>query len=141
MIRTFNHFSLRELFASCTAQEIKDCIFFGYIDSLHFLLTILDCFREQCDISIRITSSYRDLMHNSRVGGSSTSQHLVGTALDFTSLSVANFEPLALLFEKYLKDNYSSDYVGQVIINHQKKYIHLALLSSKYKSFTINHIH
>lgn len=136
MIKTFEHFTFRELFRSCHAEEVKQCIDCGYLDSLIYLMEILDNFRDDSGISIIITSSYRSPDHNALVGGSSTSQHMCGTAIDFTSRF---FDSLVIAFKAYLKKFPSHD-IGQVIINHKKKYIHLALVNLKYKSLTITEL-
>lgn len=136
MIKTFENFTFRELFAHCTADEIKECIDCGYLDSLIYLVEFLDVFRSDSGISIIITSSYRNPVHNVRVGGSSTSQHLYGTAIDITSRF---FDSLVIAFKAYLKKYPACD-LGQVIINHKKKYIHIALCSVKYKCLTLTEI-
>ena len=47
------------------------------------LVVLLQCVREHFGKPVHITSSYRTAAHNAAVGGSKTSQHLLGRAADF----------------------------------------------------------
>ena len=47
------------------------------------LVVLLQCIREHFGEKVHITSGYRTASHNARVGGSKSSQHLLGRAADF----------------------------------------------------------
>ena len=46
------------------------------------LVVLLQCIREHFGKSVTITSGYRTAAHNTKVGGSKSSQHLLGRAAD-----------------------------------------------------------
>ena len=47
------------------------------------LVVLLQCIREHFGKPVHITSGYRTAVHNAAVGGSKSSQHLLGRAADF----------------------------------------------------------
>ena len=47
------------------------------------LVVLLQCIREHFGAKVYITSGYRTAEHNAAVGGSKSSQHLLGRAADF----------------------------------------------------------
>ena len=47
------------------------------------LTVVLQCIREHFGKAVTITSGYRTAAHNAAVGGSKSSQHLLGRAADF----------------------------------------------------------
>ena len=47
------------------------------------LVVLLQCIREHFGAKVHITSGYRTASHTARVGGSKSSQHLLGRAADF----------------------------------------------------------
>ena len=47
------------------------------------LVVLLQCIREHFGKPLQITSGYRTAAHNAAVGGSKSSQHLLGRAADF----------------------------------------------------------
>ena len=47
------------------------------------LMLLLQCIREHFGKPVHITSGYRTAAHNAAVGGSKSSQHLLGRAADF----------------------------------------------------------
>ena len=47
------------------------------------LVVLLQCIREHFGAKVHITSGYRTAAHNAAVGGSKSSQHLLGRAADF----------------------------------------------------------
>lgn len=47
------------------------------------LVVVLQCIREHFGRPVHITSGYRTAEHNAAVGGSKSSQHLLGRAADF----------------------------------------------------------
>ena len=52
------------------------------------LVVLLQCIREHFGKPVHITSGYRTAEHNAAVGGSKSSQHLLGRAADFYIESV-----------------------------------------------------
>ena len=52
------------------------------------LVVLLQCIREHFGKPLHITSGYRTAAHNAAVGGSKSSQHLLGRAADFYVESV-----------------------------------------------------
>ena len=57
------------------------------------LTVVLQCIREHFGKPVTITSGYRTASHNTRVGGSRSSQHLLGRAAD---IQVQDTDPLAV---------------------------------------------
>ena len=57
------------------------------------LVVLLQCIREHFGKPITITSGYRTAAHNAKVGGSKSSQHLLGRAAD---IQVAGVSPDAV---------------------------------------------
>lgn len=127
----FNYFSCKEFFPNCNILEISDCIVNGYFDNLLCLFMVLDGFREFINFPIRVTSSYRDSVHNKRVGGSSTSDHLTASAVDIV-VSDLPFDSVSLLFKEFTEMSALSRFLGQVIIYKRKKIIHIALRTPKH---------
>ena len=67
------------------------------------LVVLLQCIREHFGKPVHITSGYRTAAHNAAVGGSKSSQHLLGRAADFwvedtPVASVAAYAVFWLLF-------------------------------------------
>ena len=57
------------------------------------LVLLLQCIREHFGEPVTITSGYRTASHNTKVGGSKSSQHLLGRAAD---IQVQDTDPLAV---------------------------------------------
>ena len=57
------------------------------------LVVVLQCIREHFGKPVTITSGYRTASHNAKVGGSRSSQHLLGRAAD---IQVQDTDPLAV---------------------------------------------
>ena len=57
------------------------------------LVVVLQCIREHFGKPLHITSGYRTASHNAKVGGSKSSQHLLGRAAD---IQVQDTDPLAV---------------------------------------------
>ena len=53
------------------------------------LVLLLQCIREHCGKAVTITSGYRTPAHNAKVGGSKSSQHLLGRAADIQVASTS----------------------------------------------------
>lgn len=127
----FNYFSCREFFPNCSDDEIVECIRSGLFDNLLTLVMVLDGFRDAVNVPLRITSSFRSPEHNRRVGGSTTSQHMSASAIDFCS-PVLNSNSLALHLRDFLQKSALDKFVGQIIVYKSKNFIHLALSTPKH---------
>ena len=57
------------------------------------LVVVLQCIREHFGKAVTITSGYRTASHNAKVGGSRSSQHLLGRAAD---IQVQDTDPLTV---------------------------------------------
>lgn len=113
------YFSYAELVRSPTAQKlgILNHPSAQQSDNLVALVeAILDPAREALGFPIRITSGYRSPRLNRAVGGSPTSQHLTGQAVDITS------EDNRKLFE-YIKKHLPFD---QLIDEKSLTWIHVS---------------
>ncbi len=133
-MRHFENFNLSEVFVHCTDNEITDCVTAHYIDSLLVLLHVLQEFRNYVDTPIRITSGYRGKAHNALVGGSSTSQHRIGQAIDFQPINMP-FSTFQIFFREWLTKTPLRGLLGQIII--YKSFIHMGLRCHSHKTLTI----
>jgi len=66
------HFSVEEMACKCCGRCQMDVDF----------MEMLEHYRLDLDMPLRITSGYRCEEHNAKVGGKSGSQHLIGHAAD-----------------------------------------------------------
>lgn len=120
MIR--NYFNLKEFFIGCSPLEIKYACYNSYVmNNLFRLVQIMQTIRYTINSPIFITSGFRDETHNKRVGGVNTSQHLFGSACDFT----VNPEER----EKIIKFVSESVEFGQFII--YPTFFHISLPTNK----------
>ena len=103
------HFSLAELCNSATGKRygISNVPDEKSIKNLKLLAdNILEPIREHFDKPIHIISGYRSAVLNKKVGGSKTSQHLVGQAADIDN---DNTEVSNADIFNYIKDNLKYD--------------------------------
>ena len=77
--------------------------------------TVLQPVRDFIGTPIEITSGYRNVGLNGRVGGSSTSLHMQGIAADFTIPDLRVKQEKLMAAYNYIKDNLHAHY-GQVIL-------------------------
>lgn len=131
----FSHFLSKELFPNCSVSEIGECFQNGFADNLLNLVSLLDEFRDFVNLPVVITSSFRNNIHNDRVGGKKLSQHLCGSAIDF-SVTGLEFERVKLLFKHFLEKTAFKDMIGQVLFYNKREFIHVALRSPSHKSLT-----
>lgn len=102
------YFSISELTYSTKARELHlDNTPFSVtiIDNLTELIeNLLDPIREAWNASVIITSGYRSDALNRAVGGSKTSAHRYGLAVDVVPKEMAEFDKFAAFVKGYLKD-------------------------------------
>lgn len=126
------HFNLNEFFIGCTQYERENIPFIVYSNILKLSCMLEQIRRDLCgalntDIPIHITSGYRNVAHNKRVGGNIHSQHLDGSAVDITC---EYMDVLKIIITKYST-------FGQCIIYKNKNFIHLSLPTSKHHNHII----
>lgn len=84
-------------------------------------------------LKVTITSAYRCNDHNSRVGGSDTSLHRSGAAIDFALSKDSTGIGLEDLYKDINENRYSSKYmdgdwiIGELIYYQNKDFIHIAV--------------
>lgn len=102
------YFSISELTHSDKARELHiDNTPFSYtiIDNLTNLTdNLLDPIREAWNAPIIITSGYRSDALNKAVGGSKTSAHRYGLAVDVVPKDMADFDKFVAFVKDFLKD-------------------------------------
>ena len=92
--------------------------------------------RDRVQRPLRILSGYRPSELNKAVGGSPTSQHVLGEAADFTCDDVAGAfnDVMAMALAGDLRG------IGQIIYYPAQGFIHIALVSTRYETATC-HVH
>lgn len=121
----FNYFKTSEFEVQLSSKELldvdKSASLEEYREEWQARLNIM---RQVLGLPIYINSWYRDPAHNARVGGSSTSQHMDGTAVDIRCSDNGKL----LQVVKQLIDKYGMDF-GQVITygSASIRFIHLSL--------------
>ena len=124
-MRLSKNFELDEFLQSQTAARKGIDMTPGeeVIDNLQELVThFLQPLREQIDSPIRVTSGFRPLELNTEIGGSKTSQHMEGKAVDFQApgwqpielcqIAVVNelpFDQLIREFRAWVHASYNGD--------------------------------
>lgn len=134
----FENFTTREVLSNCSDSEIVTCFREGFFDNLLYLLMVLDTFRCEIEKPIVITSSYRNEEHNKRVGGSPTSQHLCGSAIDF-KCDMIPFESLVFMFKEFCERSALRRFLGQVIFYHKRHFIHVGLCAPSHSKLQFYH--
>lgn len=134
------HFTFQELTVTSKSKyKIANALFAReHIDNLSLLANyVLEPVRAILNRPLIITSGYRCPALNKEIGGSTTSQHLNGTAADFVLGKTST--PLEEIYIK-LKESPFLHY-GQLIL--EKSWIHISLgapfrpLNKCYESFKI----
>ena len=121
----FLNFHIRELFTTCSDEEILTCVKTFRIDNLLCLLAVIDDIRSYLGVPITITSAFRSLEHNKKVGGVSSSQHMLGEAIDFVVDKTIPFNSAVEIIKSYLSKSAFASRLGQIII--YPNFIHMAL--------------
>lgn len=96
------HFTLHEMLTSQTAVRYRYDEQFDpsvqIVENLKQLCQrILEPIRIAVNVPIRVSSGYRCLRVNTKIGGSKTSQHMSGQAADIQTLSIATEELFQLI--------------------------------------------
>lgn len=93
MLRLSRNFSLREFTKSSTALRlgIDNIPSQEVIDNLTYLVTrVLQPLRDQLEAPITITSGFRSLELNRKLGSQDSSQHITGMAVDIEIIGIDN---------------------------------------------------
>lgn len=117
------YFTINELCKSTVAQQnrIDNTPSLEIVKNLEQLVTnILDPLREAWGKPIFVTSGYRCKKLNAKVGGSKTSQHVLGQAADIKTDSISNNKKLFQLIQS-LKLPYD-----QLINEYNYSWIHVS---------------
>lgn len=120
------HFALEEFTVSATHPELVEPVPPEYLSNVRRLAgTILEPIRLQIDRPIRVLSGYRPDKLNRAIGGSPTSQHRRAEAADFTTEHIEDVFRLMV-------GQVGTIHCGQCIYYPSRRFIHVALPSSKY---------
>lgn len=119
------YFSLRELIFSKLAQahDIDNMPDAETLDALKYTASQLDKVRELLNNPVNISSGYRCLQVNRRIGSKDTSQHLKGEAIDFKCELFGNPKQV---FEAIKKSNIQFD---QLILEFNS-WVHISFVKS-----------
>lgn len=128
-------FKLDEFLHSDVAlkNRIKNYPTWEAVENLKKLALLLDKIREKLGMSITITSGFRSLALNKKIGGSATSQHRKGEAAD------CECEDNKKLFDtvKQMIDDGEIE-VGQLIWEYgtkkQPEWVHISIPDAKHKN-------
>lgn len=95
---------------------------------------VLQPIRDVYGKPIKVSSGYRCLKLNEKVGGAVNSQHVKGEAADITSLSdtVDENKVLFEVIKKLIKDG--KIVVGQLIDEYNYNWVHISLPNDKHKN-------
>ena len=96
--------------------------------------TILQPIRDKFNSPIYVTSGYRSLLLNKKVGGSPTSQHCKGEAADLKTKtdSVDDNRALFNLIKRMIEEGKLT--VGQLIDEYSYDWIHVSLPTNRHKN-------
>lgn len=115
-----NYFSLREIYTKCSPSEIRIAQRNNEVrKNISFLREVLNEVRDFVNEPIIVTSWYRGVEHNKRVGGVRNSHHITGGAADITCSN------LDLLYKKCL----SMPKITQII--RYGTFLHISIIPTK----------
>lgn len=133
-----NNFTLAELSNSSTAKRlgIDNTPNEQAIKNLKLLAeNILQPIREHFDTTIHISSGFRSIALNKKIGGASNSQHTTGQAVDIDNdnTDITNAE----IFE-YIKDNLKFDQlIAEYPKNGKIEWVHVSFASKNRKQVLV----
>lgn len=103
----------------------------GVLGNLQASADVLQSIRDAVGVPMRVTSGYRTSSYNASVGGSPTSAHLTGRAVDFVPVGISLWE-----FHKRLKAaeeaGQVAPYVEMIFYPFDKGHIHIQTLGGSY---------
>lgn len=127
---TTNYFELNEFLYSDTSlkNKIPNLPSFQIVENIKMMLPLLNGLREIWGSSIIVSSGYRCPELNKKVGGSSTSAHLMGFAVDLVP-SNGKMNDFIECCKRYFKDKL----FDQVIIESSgsSRWVHFGLFNNK----------
>lgn len=123
MMKTNKYFRLDEFKCKCGKCEIPSNV------PSDELIDLLVQIREHYNKPIIINSGYRCPEHNAKVGGAKTSQHTIGSAVDFIVKGVKTEEVYNFILEKWgeeplgiaIKRNANNPHAGFVHLDTRGK--------------------
>lgn len=125
-----NYFELNEFLYSDTAlkNKIPNLPSFQIVENIKMMIPLLNGLREIWGSSIIVSSGYRCPELNKKVGGSSTSAHLMGFAVDLVP-SNGKMNEFIECCKRYFKDKM----FDQVIIESSgsSRWVHFGLFNNK----------
>lgn len=77
------NFKLKEFLVYRTRAQIRQHFTLKHLENIFRLVLQVQEIRTRLGRPVRITSGWRDIVTNRRVGGASASRHLTGEAIDF----------------------------------------------------------
>lgn len=126
-------FTLQEFVVSGARPELARPIPPAYRTYVRLLAVLaLQPLRDAIGRSLRILSGYRSPELNAAIDGSPTSQHVLGQAVDVTTEDVEE----AMVTLVSIAEQGKLPGIGQVIYYPKKQFIHIALASDKYPTFS-----
>lgn len=92
---------------------------------------VLQSIRDAVGVPLRVTSGYRSTSYNAKVGGSPTSAHLTGRAVDFVPVGITLWE-----FDRRLREAEARGavlpYVELIYYPFSKGHVHIQTLGGNY---------
>lgn len=128
-----SHYELLEFLTNCSDKEkYIACTTPVIISNIFALSHIMQSIRNDLGTPIIITSGFRDVEHNNRVGGVRNSQHLNGSACDFVCPGVSDYRKLSeriddlvqydqmIVYDNFIHLSYNREYNRNQIIHKTK---------------------
>jgi len=131
------HFTLEELTSSATARRynIPNNPTPEVVEKLRSLcLKVLEPLRQRYGKPVIVSSGYRSVNLNIKVGGVSTSQHIYGEAADIRSVSDSKEDNKEIfdILKQMIRDEEIC--VGQLINEYDYNWVHVSLPNKKHKN-------
>lgn len=120
-VQLTRNFKLSEF--QCKDGSDTPAVFFSHINLLAHQLQML---RDHLNEPIHILSGYRSIPHNTKVGGSPHSMHLIGKASD---IWCKNHEPIVII--QIIEDLIDSGFMKQGGLGIYKTFVHYDIRGNK----------